>query len=177
MTSAKQPDILADARKAERRQEGRRHAGAVPLVPPSITDLAGWFRFFRQLTYMRYLVVSVTALAVDLGLFLLLLQAGMNSMVASAVGYSVGIFVHWFLSSRKVFQDRVSERGTAERTQQKAMFVMSALIGLACTTAIVGLGEWVGIDPRIAKLVAIIISFQLTYLLRNVLIFRSSKFV
>jgi putative flippase GtrA len=175
MTSAKQPDVIDDGRKKQRRQKERRHADAAPSVPPSITDIAGWVRFFRQLTYMRYLVVSFTALAADLGLFLLFLQAGMNSMMASAIGYTVGIFAHWFLSSRKVFQDRVSERGTAERTQQKAMFLMSALIGLACTTAIVGLGEWLGIDARIAKLVAIIVSFQLTYLLRNVLIFRAAR--
>jgi putative flippase GtrA len=175
MTSAKQPDVLDDGRKKQRRQKGRRHADAAPSVPPSLTDIAGWVRLFRQLTYMRYLVVSVTALAVDLGLFLLLLKLGMNSVSASAIGYSVGIAVHWFLSSRKVFQDRVSERGTAERTQQKAMFLMSALLGLGCTTAIVGLGGWLGIDARIAKLVAIIVSFQLTYLLRNVLIFRAAR--
>jgi putative flippase GtrA len=175
MTSAKQPDVIEDGRIKQRRQKKRRQTDAASSVPPSLTDIAGWVRFFRQLTYMRYLVVSFTALAADLGLFLLFLQAGMNSMMASAIGYTVGIFAHWFLSSRKVFQDRVSERGTAERTQQKAMFLMSALIGLACTTAIVGLGEWLGIDARIAKLVAIIVSFQLTYLLRNVLIFRNRQ--
>ncbi len=172
MTSAKQPDQRTEA---DRRQDGRRENDASPLRLPSLNDIPGWLQFFRQLTYMRYLVVSVTALAVDMGLFLLLLQIGTQSMAASAIGYSVGIFVHWFLSSRKVFQDRVSERGTAERTQQKAMFVMSALLGLATTTAIVGAGEWMGIDPRIAKLVAIAVSFQLTYVLRNVLIFRNSR--
>jgi hypothetical protein len=49
------------------------------------------------------------------------------------------------------------------------------LLGLATTTAIVGAGEWLGADPRLAKLVAIGISFQLTYLLRNVLIFRTNR--
>ena len=172
MTSAKQPD---QRKSVDSRQKGRRENDASPLHFPALTDIPGWLQFFRQLTYMRYLVVSVTALAVDMGLFLLLLQMGIESMSASAVGYSVGIFVHWFLSSRKVFQDRVSQRGTAERTQQKAMFVMSALLGLATTTAIVGTGEWAGFDARIAKLVAIAVSFQLTYLLRNVLIFRTSR--
>jgi putative flippase GtrA len=171
MTSAKLPD----AQSTERRQQGRRESDAVPAVPPSVFDIGGWFNFFRQLTYMRYLVVSVGALAVDVGLFLLLLQAGLVSMAASAIGYSVGIAVHWFLSSRTVFQDRVSDRGTAERTQQKAMFLMSALLGLATTTAIVGFGDWIGIDARIAKLAAIAVSFQLTYLLRNLLIFRAAR--
>jgi putative flippase GtrA len=78
------------------------------------------------------------------------------------------------LSSRKVFQDRVSERGTRERTQQKAMFVVSALLGLVLTMVVVGAGEMVGIDPRIAKVFAIILSFVLTYFLRNVVVFRDA---
>lgn len=166
MASAKQPD----RRKADRRQLD---GGLV--IPRSAGDVAGWVRFFRQLTYMRYLVVSIGALAVDLGLFLLLLQMGMLSMAASAIGYSAGIVVHWFLSSRKVFGDRVSDKGTSERTQQKAMFAMSAVLGLGMTTAIVGAGDALGFDPRIAKVVAIGVSFQLTYMLRNVIIFRSAK--
>jgi putative flippase GtrA len=92
--------------------------------------------------------------------------------MAAAIGYSVGIVTHWLLSSRKVFQDRVSDRGTKERTQQKAMFVVSALLGLAVTMIIVGVGDALGLDPRIAKIMAIGISFMLTYLLRNMVIFR-----
>lgn len=168
MTSARQPD---------RRAKDRRKSDTLSAVPASFVDVAGWIGFFRQLTYMRYLVVSVAALAIDLGLFLLLLKAGMMAVAASAVGYSLGILVHWLLSSRKVFHDRVSERGSAERMQQKAMFVMSALLGLGVTIAIVGLADWLGLDPRIAKLVAIGVSFQLTYFLRNILIFRSTRAV
>jgi putative flippase GtrA len=169
MTSAKQPD--------RQRDNCGNQAQRVIAIPSSITDFAGWVRFFQQLTYMRYLAVSVAALAVDLGLFLLLLHSGLFSMASSAIGYSVGIGVHWFLSSRTVFQNRVSDRGSAARTQQKAMFAMSAVLGLATTTAIVGGGEWLGLDPRIAKLVAIAIAFQITYWLRNILIFRAARTV
>jgi len=166
---------MTSARQPERRKADRRQSDGGLAIPASVSDLSGWLRFFRQLTYMRYLVVSVAALAVDLGLFLAFLPLGMLSMVASAIGYSAGIIVHWFLSSRKVFGDRVSDKGTSERTQQKAMFVMSALLGLAITTAIVGAGDALGFDPRIAKIIAIGVSFQLTYMLRNVIIFRSAK--
>ena len=107
-------------------------------------------------------------------LFLLLLEMGMPGTAASAVGYSVGIFAHWILSSRKVFHDRVSEKGTAARTQQKAMFLASALIGLVLTIFVVGAGTALGLDARIAKVAAIATSFLLTYLLRNVVIFRQA---
>lgn len=123
-------------------------------------------------TYVRYFAVSLGALAVDLGVFLALLSVSLASVPASAIGYSTGILAHWVLSSRKVFSDRVSARGTTARTQQKAMFVISALLGLLVTMAIVAGGSLIEVDPRISKLVAIGVSFQLTYLLRNILIFR-----
>jgi putative flippase GtrA len=127
----------------------------------------------RRATFMRYAMASVGALSVDMGLFLAALKIGVPDVAAAAFGYACGILAHWILSSRAVFQDRVSGRGTAERTKQKAMFTISALLGLAVTMAIVALGGIVGVDPRVAKLVAIIVSFQLTFMLRNLLIFRT----
>ena len=127
----------------------------------------------RSNVFLRYAAVSVVALGSDMIIFLLFLTAGLSGIAASALGYSVGIFVHWILSSRKVFADRVSEKGSAARAQQKAMFLVSALLGLTLTIAIVGAGTMVGVDARLSKVAAIIISFMLTYLLRNIVIFRS----
>lgn len=129
----------------------------------------------RGNVFLRYVAVSVGALATDMGVFLALLEAGLPSISASAIGYSIGILAHWILSSRKVFQDRVSDKGTAARTQQKAMFLASALLGLLLTIAIVGAGTALGLDPRLAKIIAIIISFLLTYALRNIVIFRQVR--
>ena len=122
--------------------------------------------------WMRYVLASVVALATDAGLFLILLGTGMSAWSASAVGYSSGILVHWLVSSRIVFADGAATRGSDERTKQKALFVGAALIGLAITTAIVGGGEAAGLDARLAKLVAIAVSFQATYLLRARIVFR-----
>lgn len=129
----------------------------------------------RGNVFLRYVAVSVCALATDMTVFLLLLGTGMPGTAASAVGYSVGIFAHWILSSRKVFHDRVSEKGTVARTQQKAMFLASALIGLVLTITVVAAGTALGMDPRIAKVAAIATAFVLTYLLRNVVIFRQTS--
>ncbi len=162
---------MTNARQPDRRQASRRAGDAGPAVPDSALDLGGWIGFVRQITFIRYGIVSVIALCVDLGIFMGLLHSGMISALAAAIGYAVGILTHWLLSSRKVFQDRVSQPGTRARTQQKAMFVMSALLGLLLTMLIVGAGELAGVDPRLAKIVAIGLSFVLTYLLRNVVIF------
>ena len=125
----------------------------------------------RDVRLIRYILASVGALAVDVGSFLALMAIGVAAAPASALGYSLGIAAHWLMSSRAVFQDTVAERGV-ERTKQKALFVISALVGLALTTAIVGAGDYAGGDPRAAKLVAILVSFTATWLLRSRIVFR-----
>lgn len=125
----------------------------------------------RDVRLIRYFLASVGALAIDMGSFLALLSLGLASALAAAIGYSLGIVAHWLLSSRAVFQDSLAERGSG-RARQKALFVLSALAGLGLTTMIVGVGDWGGFDPRLAKLVAIICSFTLTYLLRKSVVFR-----
>lgn len=123
---------------------------------------------------VRYGLASVAALAVDMGLFLALLTTGLAAAPASALGYSIGIVTHWLISSRAVFVGRVAERGP-DRTRQKALFVGSALVGLALTTLIVGTGEMAGFDPRLAKIVAIGASFAATWLLRSRIVFRPAN--
>ncbi|MGB3846149.1 MAG: GtrA family protein, partial [Sphingopyxis sp.] len=98
-----------------------------------------------EVRWINYLLASVLALGSDAGLFLLLLDAGLAAMAASAVGYCAGILVHWLVSSRLVFADGAAARGTGERHRQKMLFVGSALVGLAVTTAIVGTGTALGL--------------------------------
>ena len=126
-----------------------------------------------DLRLVRYGLASVGALAVDLGSFLALLALGAPAAASSALGYGLGIVAHWLLSSRAVFADTVATRGR-ERTKQKALFVVSAMIGLGLTTGIVGLADLGGLDPRLAKLVAIAVSFTVTWMLRNKVVFRSA---
>lgn len=125
----------------------------------------------RDIRLLRYILASATALAIDVACFLALLSLGALPAVASAIGYSLGIVAHWLLSSRTVFTEGVAAPGS-ERTWQKALFVGSALAGLALTTAIVGLGASAGFDPRLAKLAAIAVSFTLVWLLRSRVVFR-----
>lgn len=122
---------------------------------------------------VRYLLASGGALAVDLGCFLALLALGAWPASASALSYGAGIVAHWLMSSRAVFADGVATGGL-ERTRQKALFVGSALVGLALTTAIVWGGDTAGIDPRLAKVVAIGVSFTATWLLRSRVVFRAA---
>ena len=125
----------------------------------------------RQIRLARYMAASVVALGADMGSFLVLLGLGVFAAGASAAGYCLGILVHWLVSSRKVFGDTLAASGPA-RTRQKVLFVFSALLGLGLTTTIVGAADFAGFNPRLAKLVAIVASFALTWVLRNRIVFR-----
>lgn len=124
----------------------------------------------HRLVPARYLGASAVALGFDMASFLVLLALGLAAAPASALSYSLGIVVHWFISSRAVFTAGVADRGPA-RTRQKALFVASALVGLALTAAIVGLGDAAGLDPRLAKIAAVGVSFAATWLLRARVVF------
>ncbi len=123
-----------------------------------------------RITYLRYIVASAGALGVDMALFLAGMAIGLTPFIAAGLGYVAGIGAHWLLSSRAVFVGQVAERGRP-RLQQQGLFLVSAVVGLAITMGIVGLGHALALDPRLAKLAAIGISFQATYLLRRNLVF------
>jgi hypothetical protein len=121
--------------------------------------------------FLRYVLASVGALAVDMGTFLAGLALGVPAVAASVLGYALGIAAHWVLSSTVVFADDVAAAGTARRRQQ-ALFVASALVGLGVTALVVGVLARLGLDPRAAKLAAVGISFVVTWLLRQRVVFR-----
>lgn len=121
--------------------------------------------------FLRYVLASVGALAVDMGAFLAGLALGVPAVAASVLGYALGIAAHWVLSSTVVFADDVAAAGAARRRQQ-ALFVASALVGLGVTALIVGGLARLGLDPRAAKLAAVGISFVVTWLLRQRVVFR-----
>ena len=107
-------------------------------------------RQLTQVVLVRYLGASIVALAVDVGCFLTLLTAGTPAGPAAALGYGLGVVVHWLISSRTVFAGAVAQGGP-QRTRQKAGFV------------------------RLGKLVALVASFSLTWLLRSRLIFMAQR--
>ena len=120
---------------------------------------------------LRYLATSVMALVFDLGCFLGALALGAPALLAAVLAYCVGLQVHWGLSTRWVFAPEQVREGVARRAQF-ALFVGSALVGLAITALIVAGGEALGRDPRVAKLIAVGLSFIATFALRRAIVFR-----
>lgn len=140
---------------------------------PMILRLAhAGIRLGFRVVYLRYVMASAVALGVDIGLFLLLIGAAAPPTAASVIGYSAGIVVHWLLSSRAVFTEARANGPNGQR-KQRFLFVISALLGLGLTALIVGGFQAFGIDPRLGKLMAIVVSFQAVWLLRRHVVFQS----
>ena len=133
--------------------------------------MAARLRRIADIRLARYLVASIGALALDIAAFTALLAGGVDAALAAGLGYALGILAHWLLSSRAVFVGDVVARGPGRR-RQKALFIASALVGLALTTAIVGGADLAGIHPHPAKLVAIVASFAAVWMLRSRIVFR-----
>lgn len=129
-------------------------------------------RLFRW-RFARYVLASASGTVVDLGSFLLLYAAGMIATVAAVIGYALGTLVHWLISSRVVFPDRLAEAGL-KRGGQQILFVGSAILGMGLTALVVAWGEAAGFDPRLAKLAAMALSFLAVWLVRLTIVFRAS---
>ncbi len=125
-----------------------------------------WHRF----TLTRYLAASVAALVFDVTVFASLVFTGMVAMWASAVGYTAGIVVHWFVSSNFVFTGK-TRKGTGLQLQ-RLLFAGSALLGLAITVATISILSNAGLHPLPAKGVAVVISFVAVYAARKWGVFR-----
>ena len=122
--------------------------------------------------YARYFLASGVALATDIGIYLLLLRLGVGPVPSAVCGYGAGVIVHWVLSSRFVFSSGHDLKG-AGRWRAKALFLATAVMGIAVTAGTVALAVSQGLAPVAAKLIAIAVSFNLTYVSRRWLVFPS----
>lgn len=119
--------------------------------------------------FARYLLASICALSSDMAVFLMLSRAGATPMLAAFGGYAIGLVVHWGISIRFVF-----DTGAGPSNAQRVAFVVSALIGMGITMAMVGGLSAVGIAPAIAKLISVPASFLSVYAIRKYGIFARS---
>lgn len=124
----------------------------------------------RLPVFARYLGASGVALGLDIVVFAAGVALGLPAGAAAAVSYSAGIAVHWWLSSRAVFAGELAAQGRA-RARQQALFVLTALVGLALTTGVVTVLSHAGLPAAVARFAAIGASFVATYLLRRVFVF------
>lgn len=123
-----------------------------------------------KLQALLYLAVSALALVCDTGAYLLVAKLGAGAALAGAVGYMLGMGLHYGLSRTVVFDAQVAGKG---EVRLFAEFVASGLAGLAITVAVI----WVAVDALglallPAKIGAVAVSFIGVFLLRRFVVFR-----
>jgi putative flippase GtrA len=121
----------------------------------------------------RYFLASVLSLGVDYSIYLVLLRVspGLSPAVAAAPAYIAGAVVHYFVSRRFVFP-----RGWLHRHQlgEFGLFLLSGLLGAALTSGVVWAVSAVpGAGIHWPKIVAVIVSFAVTYAVRKYVVFRT----
>ncbi len=126
--------------------------------------------YWQSFTFARYFGASVIALIIDIFIYSAAIFLSVIPSVASAIGYSIGIIVHWALSSNFVFIGK--KKQGVQLHFQRALFAGSALLGLGITIGTVQILTSADIGPIIAKLCAVIISFFTVYALRKWGVFR-----
>ena len=117
-------------------------------------------------------MASAAGTFVDVASLALLFSFGLAAGLAAATGYALGTLVHWLVSSRFVFPDRLADAGL-RRGSQQILFVASALFGIGLTAAIVDWGVAAGLHLLLAKAIAMIASFLAVFLVRLIIVFRA----
>lgn len=115
-----------------------------------------------------YFAVSLVALGVDMGVFLLL-TSRTGAVPAAVAGYGAGLVVHFILSARYVFD--ASRTGKA-RARLFFEYGLSGLAGLLVTAATVAMTvDVAGLAPPYGKGIAVAFSFVTVFLIRRSIVF------
>lgn len=120
---------------------------------------------------MRYGIVSAMALGADMSIFLgLTWSSGVRPALAGVIGYSIGLILHFVLSTGFVF-----DAAAAGKSFQRlfAEFAATGLAGVAITWSVIRTGtDVLALSPVAAKLLAIGLSFVAVFVLRRSFVFR-----
>lgn len=122
----------------------------------------------------RYGVASFAGTVVDLGGLALLVALDMAAGAAAGLSYALGTIVHWLVSSRFVFPDRLADAGF-KRGGQQLLFVGSALLGIAITSLVISWGVAAGLHLAAAKGAAMLSSFLAVFMIRLTIVFRARR--
>lgn len=117
-------------------------------------------------------MASAAGTLVDLGTLSLLYAAGGSAGLAAGIGYALGTLAHWLVSSRFVFPDRLAD-AVLKRGGQQVLFVVSAMLGIGITSAVVSCSVEAGANIVLAKALAMVSSFLVVFLVRLTIVFRA----
>ena len=117
----------------------------------------------------RYGLVSVAALGCDFMVFLALTKAGMQPAIAGMAGYTIGLLLHFCLSTLFVFDTSATRKSRARLFSE---FAVSGGAGLVLTAAVITImTHRAHAAPVVAKITAVLVSFAVVFVLRRSVVF------
>ena len=100
---------------------------------------------------MGFVAAGGTATLINYALFVLLYWAGVNYLIASAIGYVSGIAISFTINKRLVFTD------SHKHPRQFVRYTGIYLVALAAQLGLLEIGVRLGLDPLIANAIALVV--------------------
>ena len=88
--------------------------------------------------FMKFGVVGISSFIIDLGLYIILLTAGLHYLISATVAFTVSVVFNYVFSMRYVFRHKEG----MSRKREFTIFAVLSLIGLVFNDAII----WIGVD-------------------------------
>lgn len=120
-------------------------------------------------SFVRYVLIGLLAFAVEyISFYLLFVQAKMVLVVANALSFCLGLVVAFLLNRAWAFSHHEYSKKAAH---QFGFYATLAIINLFLTLAIVAILKWMGVEPTIGKLIAMIITSSWNFVLLKFWVF------
>jgi len=154
------------------RSEGKSKLGLSDILEFIVN--AWWIRFRSSRTFIKFALVGISGVVVNLGVFTALLAAGVNKFAASPIAIEVSIITNFLLNNFWTFRWR---KTTAKVRVKGIKFNIVSILALAFS-----FGTFVAlsllfptIDPRIHQIIGIIPATFVNYFLNSYWTFRNDR--
>jgi putative flippase GtrA len=115
-----------------------------------------------QRQFIRYVLIGLLAFAVEYSSFYLLyVVGGMFLLAANALSFCLGLVVAFILNRLWAFG---SHQYSKRASHQFGFYATLAVVNLLLTLAIVAGLKWIGVQPTVGKLIAMIITSSWNFL-------------
>ena len=118
---------------------------------------------------MGFVAAGGTATVINYALFALLYWAGMNYLLASAIGYVSGIAVSYTINKLLVFTDSTT------RSRQFLRYTVIYLIALVAQLGLLEIGVRVGLGPLVANAIALVIVVVVNFFVIRRFVFTTTE--
>ena len=146
------------------RTEGESKLGISDIIEFIIN--AWWIRLHSSKTFIKFAIVGLSGVIVNLGIFTLLLQANVNKYVASPISIEVSIITNFLLNNYWTFRWRKSQDHVRIKGLKFNMVSLVSL-GVSYTTFVILSVVFPETSPAIHQLIGIAPAMLINYFLNS----------